>query len=559
MSDILKLEIQTICIAHIVAIIVAIVFFMMFYIKTYKDVTVKWFLIMQGSIIAWMVFKIFKTVSPTEVFRWWFIVGYYFCTCIFEVSFLEFGYSYYKGKSLSHRIRLVIYIFPIVQFLSVITNPYHYLFYKTYDFWGDSFGILFYVHTAIVYSFVAVGFVYGVLKFKKEYKNEKAWYKYLIAISIVFPLIFNFLYITRNLQHFIYYIGIPIIFDITPIVFTWCILAFVNATFNYEFFSLSPIMNHEIVHKLDTPICILDSEYEVRYINEKLDGFFADNSVEIINRVLEKIGIDEIKKSKTLRKKIEIDNKNISVFVRKVSSLLQTQYFMTIKDISSYIQIEEEIKKKQMELVDSNIEIEKNIQILKETSRAGARNYVARELHDIIGHSLVVTIKLLEVAWLYRNKNKELVEQSFIDAITSIDTGIANMESITMTRKENYSGKQLEIDVEKMLVSVKKLGIKTTFKLRGIMHNIDKMVYDVIKKVCMELLTNSLKHSGASEIFISINITDTQMTLLVMDNGKGTKRIVKGNGLKGIEERIRRVGGTIKYNTHDGFMTNIII
>jgi signal transduction histidine kinase len=408
MSELLKFEIQTICIVHIVAIILAIIFFMMFYIKAYKDIAVRWFLIMQISMITWMVFKIFKTVSPTEISRWWFIVGYYFCTCVFEVSFLEFGYSYYKGESISNKIRSIIYIFPIVQFLVVVTNPYHHLFYKTYDFWGDSFGILFYVHTTIVYSFVAAGFIYGVFKFRREFQNKKLWYKYMIALAIIFPLVINFLYISRILQHFIFSIGIPIIFDITPIAFTWATLAFVYATFKHDFLSLSPIMKHEIVHKLDTAICILGSDYKVLYINEKLKNVFGNHTKKTIHEVLKKMNMSEVRSLKLLKKELRIDDKYISVYIREMSTLIETQYLVTIKDISSYRYVESEIKEKQKELLSSNIELENNIAILKETSKAGARNYVARELHDIIGHSLVVTVKLLEVARLYINKDKEL-------------------------------------------------------------------------------------------------------------------------------------------------------
>jgi signal transduction histidine kinase len=506
-----------------------------------------------------MSFKIFKTVSPTEISRWWFIVGYYFCACVFEVSFLEFGYSYYKGKSLSYRVRRVIYIFPIIQFLVIITNPYHYLFYKTYDFWGDSFGILFYFHSALIYTFVIIGSVYGSYKFKREFKREKIWYKFLIASAIIFPLILNFLYITKILQRFVFSIGIPIIFDITPIIFVWSILVFVYATFDRDFFSLSPIMKHEIVHKLDTSICILGSDYKVLYINEKLDDLFNNNAREMMDILLKKMDMNELRKLKVIKKEVKIDNKNISVFIRKLSYLEQTEYLITIKDISSYREIEREIKEKQSELLNSNIELENTIKRLKETSKTGARNYVARELHDIIGHSLVVTIKLLEVAKLYINKDINLVNQSFKDALKSLDTGIANMKSIRVSKEENYSGKQLEIDINKMLDSISKLEIRTTFKLRGVMYTINELVYDAIKKICMELVTNSLKHSRATEIFISIDIKKVTINLLVMDNGKGIKELVKGNGLIGIDERIRLVGGNIEYNTQDGFMANISI
>ena len=398
MREFLELEIQTICIVHIVSIILAIVFFMMFYIKAYKDPALKWFLIMQISIITWMVFKIFKTVSPIEPTRWWFVVGYYFCTCLFEVAFLEFGYSYFKGKSLSKKIRSIIYIFPVLQFLVIITNPYHHLFYKTFDFWGDSFGPLFYVHTAIVYSFVGLGFVYGVRKFRREFMDKKLWYKSLVAAAILLPLVINFLYISRILQKIVYALGIPIIFDISPIAFTWAILAFVYATFKHDFFSLSPIMKHEIVHKLDTAVCILGSDYKVLYINEKVASIFESHPEKTIQKLLNKKTMGEIRRLKAISKEVEIAGKYLSIYIREVSNIIETRYLVTIKDISSYKNVEGEIKARQDELLESNIELEKNIEILKETSKVGARTYVARELHDIIGHSLVVTIKLLEVS-----------------------------------------------------------------------------------------------------------------------------------------------------------------
>jgi len=506
-----------------------------------------------------MVFKIFKTVATTEIARWWFIVGYYFCTCVFEISFLEFGYSYDKGKPLSYRIRRIIYVFPMLQFLVIVTNPYHHLFYKTYDFWGDSFGILFYIHSALVYSFVAIGSVYGVSKFKREFREEKLWYKFLVASAIIFPIVLNFLYITKRLQYFIFSIGIPIIFDITPITFVWSILIFVYATFNREFFSLSPIMKHEIVHKLDTSICILGSDYTVLYTNEKFDRVFENEGIEIIDSLLKKMAIDEIKSLKVVKNEMKIGNKNISIFIRKISSLKQTEYLITIKDITSYRQIERKIKEKQNELLNSNLELEKTIEQLKETSKAGARDYVARELHDIIGHSLVVTIKLLEVAKLYINKDKSLAKQSLKDALTSLDLGLANMNAIRVSKKKNRLGKQLETDINKIFESMSKLEIKLTFRLKGLMYTINEQVYNAIKKTCMELVTNALKHSSATEIFILINIKNSKINLLVMDNGKGIKKLVKGNGLTGIEERVRLIGGTIEYNTHEGFMANISI
>lgn len=560
MKDILKLEIQTICIVHIVAIILSIIFFMMFYIKANKDYALKAFLVMQVSMIGWMVFKIFKTVSPNVISRWWFIVGYYVCACVFEVAFLEFGYAYYKGRSLPNKVKYPIYTLSFLQIVAVITNPYHHMFYATYDFWGDSFGILFYIHTLIVYTFIAVGFVYCYKTFKIRFQHKNRWYKYFISGGILVPLIFNFLYITKVIHRFVFSIGIPVIFDITPIVFTWSTLAFVYATFKHDFLNLSPIMKHEIVHKLDTPICVLGSSCDVIYVNEKLESIFDDEATEVIQKTLNKEIINELK---DVKREIKIQGLSFIIFVKEVYSIRETQYLIILRDITTYRKVENKIKCSQKDLNNSNKELKKAINTLKETSKIGARNYVARELHDIIGHSLVVAIKLLEVAKLYYKKDKNQSIVALYDASSSIGAGIENMNTISLKERMDgiYTGELLKKDLRKLFERIKNAEIKTNLHFKGVYYKIDEKVFDIIKKVCTELITNSLKHSGGTEIFISVNIKRDSMNILVMDNGNGCDNLIKGNGLNGIEERLKLIGGNVDFisSKHEGFMSKISI
>lgn len=558
MTEVLKLEIASICIVHIVAIILSIVSFMIFYMKVNKDSALKPFLVVQISMIGWMIFKIFKTVSPTVGARWWFIVAYYLCACILEAAFLEFGYSYYKGKSLPNEIRRFIYVLPILQFIIILTNPYHHLFYATYNFFGDSFGILFYLHTFIEYAFIAIGFVYCYKTFKVRFRNKSKWYKYFISSAIVIPLMLNFLYITKVVHRVVSALGIPIIFDITPIVFTWSIMVFVYATFNSDFFSLSPILKHEIVHKLDTSICVLDSGLDVVYVNEKLEELFHGKGQIMIEKILTKKDFRKIKSTE-----VQIETYYVKLHVSQVSTFLETQYILTIKDISAYKNIEIELSKRQEELDYSNKELKTTINSLKETSKIGARNYVARELHDIIGHSLVVTIKLLEVARLYFKKDKLLSVSAVADALMSIDTGIGDMNAIKKGHILNtiYTGESLKKELLKMLNAIKNIDLKTKLHFKGALYGMEEKTFDIIKKVCTELVTNSLKHGQAKEIFISVNIKKNDISILVMDNGVGCHHLIKGNGLKGVQDRLALIDGKVEFITSvcEGFMSKIYI
>ncbi len=557
MSELLKLEIEAICIVHIISIVLALVFLMMFYVKTNKDYATKAFLVLQISIIGWLVFKIFKTVSTTEISRWWFIVGYYFCACVFEVAYLEFTYAYYKGRPLKNVIRKIIYAISLLQFSMILTNPMHHLFYAQYDFWGDSFGILFYFHMIIVYGFIFVGFIYGYLTFQRRFKGERLWYKSLIASAILFPLLINVLFITKILHRFIHSIGIPVMFDITPIAFVFSILIFVYATFNHEFINRSPMMRHEIVHRLDTPICVLDSSYTVIYINEKLKETLGKLALEKMDESIQKMDVNRIK-----NKKVEmcIDHQLFTVLIRPVHTFQETQYITTLHNITGYKEVEEKIREEQEALIQANSELETTIHKLKRISKIGARNYVARELHDILGHSLVVTIKLLEVAKLYVEKDRKLSLIALNDSVLSLDSGLESLHSMA-TKSDTYSGKDLKKEIENMLQRIKTTGIKTRFSFKGLHYNLDEKTYDIICRICQELITNALKHASAKEIFISISIDHEKISILVMDNGKGADEFVWGNGLIGIQERLHLINGTVSFITSagEGFLSKITI
>ena len=64
--------------------------------------------------------------------------------------------------------------------------------------------------------------------------------------------------------------------------------------------------------------------------------------------------------------------------------------------------------------------------------------------------------------------------------------------------------------------------------------------------ICKECVNNAVKHSEASEIEISLRITDAILNLSMSDNGRGLPGGFKGgNGLRNIEERAKELGGEL--------------
>ncbi len=558
-TDYLKRDIAVIGIVHIITIVFALIFFTILLIKARRDYAVKAFLVMQASAIFWMVFKIFKTVSPNETLRWTFIVAYYFCICLFEVTFFEFAFAYYKNRPPKKHFRIALYALATSQFLAVLTNPWHHLFYSEYDFWSDSFGILFYVHTAIAYSLLIVGVVYCSLTFRRHFASSPRWYKNIMAFMFLLPLIINFLYISKRIEKIMNFLGIPFHFDtdITPIVFIIATSAFLYATFKNQLIDISPIMRHEIFHRLNTAICVLNGDFQVVYGNQKAFEAFGENAKQTINSAIERLNIDD-----ALNKSCEltINDEVYDVFMRRVDDITKKQYIVRFNNITDYKVIQRDLLVEQEALTETNRELQLIIEELKKNSRIGARNYVARELHDIIGHSLVVAIKTLEVAKLYHDIDRQSSQRALDDSTLALQRGIGSIGKYN-SRETQLFGALLQSDLQDTLRRVESTTIKTKFSFKGAHILLEGEVYDAINRICLELTTNSIKHAKAKTLFLSVALDQSNIDILYMDDGVGCPNLVHGNGLRGIAKRLSRINGEAHFVTEagEGFTAKIKI
>jgi signal transduction histidine kinase len=77
-----------------------------------------------------------------------------------------------------------------------------------------------------------------------------------------------------------------------------------------------------------------------------------------------------------------------------------------------------------------------------------------------------------------------------------------------------------------------------------------------------ETLNNTIKHAGATEVRISLDVRAHEFALTIRDDGRGfdrtqppspsAERIAPGNGLRNIEQRIERIGGRCEISSRPG-------
>ena len=79
-------------------------------------------------------------------------------------------------------------------------------------------------------------------------------------------------------------------------------------------------------------------------------------------------------------------------------------------------------------------------------------------------------------------------------------------------------------------------------------------------RVAQEALNNVLKHAHAGRVDVNLAVANGDATLEVVDDGVGFEQSLSGGfglGLRGMHERVERLGGTLRIDTSPGAGTHV--
>lgn len=197
--------------------------------------------------------------------------------------------------------------------------------------------------------------------------------------------------------------------------------------------------------------------------------------------------------------------------------------------------------------------------LLKELTIEKERNRIAGEIHDNIGHSLMalnINLNVIErIIDRDKSKTKELIDRLQVLTRESID----GLREAVYTLKEK-TPTLLKNSIDDIINNIKSTGeIKVNLdideKVEEIIPEYKNIIYTSVK----EALTNSINHGKAKEIDINTKLTKDRVIAKITDNGLGCHKLIKGNGLLGIENRINKLNGNVKYDIKKGFKLKIIL
>jgi two-component system, NarL family, sensor histidine kinase DesK len=190
---------------------------------------------------------------------------------------------------------------------------------------------------------------------------------------------------------------------------------------------------------------------------------------------------------------------------------------------------------------------------IEHLAKVAERERIARDLHDVLGHTLSVIALKSELAGKLidhdpQRAGKEIgeVEQISRQALSDVRDAIRGYHS---------QGLVAELAQAKTTLETAGLTVQcdaaTTVKLPAVQES-------VLSLAVREAVTNVLRHSQARTCRVRIEQQNGSCRLEIQDDGRGGAN-AEGSGLRGMRERVEMLGGTMHRGTESGTTLTITL
>lgn len=180
------------------------------------------------------------------------------------------------------------------------------------------------------------------------------------------------------------------------------------------------------------------------------------------------------------------------------------------------------------------------------------RNRIAREMHDVVAHSLSVMIALSEGARVVAKRDQARADEVLNELSGTGRAALADMRRMLGVLRQEESGELAPQptggNVEQLLEGFRTAGLPVTYTHAGDPLPEDTTFQLTVFRIIQESLTNSLRYArNVSDVQVRLEQRRGELRMEIMDNGDATRvpSIGSGRGLRGMRERAALFGGTV--------------
>jgi two-component system sensor histidine kinase DesK len=196
-------------------------------------------------------------------------------------------------------------------------------------------------------------------------------------------------------------------------------------------------------------------------------------------------------------------------------------------------------------LVSVNAQLVEARDELARSAVAEERMRFARDLHDLLGHSLSLIALKSELAGRLAERDPARARQEMADVEAAARRALAEVRDAV----SGYRQVSLAQALAEARSALSAAGI--TLRAPGPGDPLPAAVDAVLGWVVREATTNVLRHSGARSVTVDVRPTDDGIRLTVTDDGRGGAG-PRGTGLAGLAERVEALGGRLEAGPAEG-------
>ena len=213
----------------------------------------------------------------------------------------------------------------------------------------------------------------------------------------------------------------------------------------------------------------------------------------------------------------------------------------------------EELTAMNEELIAANEQLQDYSVTVEELAITKERNRFARDMHDTLGHTLTMLVKMLEVSSVTCTEDVKKTQEDLKKAVEIARDGVKEVRnSVSGLAPVKLEQQGIEIALESLISVFRQTsGVDIHFSVEGVDKDLGPVYADVIYRTCQEAMTNAVRHGKAKRIVIILRQAADRIKLNILDDGVGCEEIKKGFGLSGMEQRVKELDGSLQFGASE--------
>jgi signal transduction histidine kinase len=187
------------------------------------------------------------------------------------------------------------------------------------------------------------------------------------------------------------------------------------------------------------------------------------------------------------------------------------------------------------------------------------RASIARELHDIVAHSVSVMLVGVRGARDALRTSPDAADETLARVERSGEQSLAELRRILALLREPTQRAESRpqpslAELDELVASYRAAGLPVRLEVIGEPMPLHGGVELSVYRIVQEALTNTLKHSNPTNVTVTLGYRDARLELEVVDDGTPTRvgEATTGQGLVGMRERVALLGGELETGHREG-------